>query len=105
VLERNEGEEMKRRQSRLVALVVALFWSGWMLLVGTSSATLEHLKEAKASGVPAQSCDYCHMDKVPKKDDGKHDPNDRGKWLLAEKDKRHAKAVDGGWLKDYKAGK
>ena len=51
------------------------------------------------------TCDYCHVDKLPKKDEGKHDPNDRGKWLIAEKDKRHAKAVDGAWLKEYKSDK
>jgi hypothetical protein len=27
--------------------------------------------------------------------------NDVGKWLIAEKDKRGAKTVDGAWLKDY----
>ena len=96
---------MKRGQSRLVALVVTMFWGGWMLLGGISSATLQHQKEAKAAGVAATSCDYCHVDKLPKKDQGKHDPNDRGKWLLAEKEKRQAKEIDGPWLKDYKSGK
>ncbi len=42
---------------------------------------------------------YCHVDKLPKKD--AHDLNDRGKWLVAEKDKRKAKEVDVTWLKDY----
>ena len=27
--------------------------------------------------------------------------NDRGKWLVAEKDKRKAKEIDVAWLKDY----
>ena len=27
--------------------------------------------------------------------------NDLGKWLVAEKDKKGAKAVDGAWAKDY----
>ena len=27
------------------------------------------------------SCLYCHLDKVPKKEDGKHEPNAYGKWL------------------------
>jgi hypothetical protein len=92
---------MERTKSRFVALIVTLFWCGWTLLGGVSSATMEHQKEAKAAGIPATTCNYCHMDKLPKKDEGKHDPNERGKWLIAEKEKRHAKAVDGSWLKDY----
>ena len=92
---------MKRRESRFAGLIVTLVWCGWMLLGGTSTATIEHQKEAKAAGVPATSCVYCHVDKLPKKDQGMHEPNDRGKWLIAEKDKRNAKAVDGAWLKDY----
>ncbi len=31
--------------------------------------------------------------------------SDRGKWLVAEKDKRQAKEVDVAWLKDYPAEK
>ena len=30
---------------------------------------------------------------------------ERGKWLLAEKDKRKAKEVDVSWLKEYKPAK
>ena len=41
------------------------------------------------------------VDKLPKKDPGKHDFNDAGKWLMAEKEKRGAKRADGAWLKDY----
>ena len=54
-------------------------------------------KQAKATGVDAKTCQYCHVDKLPKKDAGQHDPNDVGKWLIAEKDKRKAKQVDGAW--------
>ena len=34
-----------------------------------------------------------------------HDLNDAGKWLVAEKDKRGAKTVDGAWIKDYPGNK
>lgn len=90
---------MKNAGSRLGLLAVTLFWSGWILLSGTSSATLDHQKEAKAAGVDVKNCQHCHIDKLPKKD--AHELNDAGKWLVAEKDKRKAKAVDGAWLKDY----
>ena len=33
------------------------------------------------------------------------DLNERGKWMIAEKDKRKAKDVDAGWLKEYPGGK
>jgi hypothetical protein len=43
---------------------------------------------------------------MPKKDTFKADAlNDRGKWLMGEKDKRKATEVDPTWLKDYPGGK
>jgi hypothetical protein len=90
---------MTRSGTRLGFLVVTVAWCGWMLLASPSSATLENQKEAKAAGVDAKNCQYCHVDKLPKKD--AHELNDAGKWLVAEKEKRGAKTVDGAWLKDY----
>ena len=88
------------RKARAVGMTaVALFWAGWVLLSGTSSATLQIQKKAKEAGFPAQNCQYCHMDKLPKKDAHAH--NDRGKWLVEQKAKRGAKEVDPAWLKDY----
>ena len=66
---------------------------------GTANATLDMQKQAKAAGFEATNCLYCHNEKLPKKDAVTH--NDRGKWLIAEKDKRKAKEVDVAWLKDY----
>jgi len=66
---------------------------------GPAHATLEIQKKAKAAGVAAANCLYCHNEKLPKKGAVTH--NDRGKWLCAEKDKRKAKEVDATWLKDY----
>ena len=77
----------------------ALFWAGWVLLSGTSDATLQIQKKAKEAGFPATSCQYCHVDKLPKKDAAAH--NERGKWLVEQKAKRGAKEVDPAWLKDY----
>jgi len=48
-----------------------------------------------------KNCQYCHVDKLPKKDKDGHELNDVGKWLVAEKEKRGAKEVDGSWAKDY----
>ena len=94
---------MKRPGSRLAVSGVVLSWTLGMLLAGPSSATLEIRKKAKELGFPVENCQYCHLDKLPKK--GASEPNERGAWLRAEKAKRHAEAVDPAWLKDYPADK
>jgi hypothetical protein len=93
---------MQNRGSRLGAIAVLLAWCGWIGFSGTSTADLEIQKQAKAAGVTVKDCTTCHVDKLPKKDEGKHELNDTGKWLVAEKEKRGAKKVDGAWLKDKK---
>ncbi|MFY9549561.1 MAG: hypothetical protein WAU32_00290 [Thermoanaerobaculia bacterium] len=94
---------MKTKGSRLGIMIVLLVWSGWVALSSVSTASLDTQKQAKAAGVDAKTCQYCHVDKLPKKD--VHELNDAGKWLVAEKEKRGAKAVDGAWLKDYPGAK
>jgi hypothetical protein len=65
-----------------------------------AAATLDMQKAAKAAGFETTGgCLYCHGEKMPKKGAVTH--NDRGNWLIAEKAKRKAKAVDVAWLKDY----
>ncbi len=85
--------------SRLGLTALALSWAGWIALSGTSSGDLAIQKQAKAAGIAASNCQYCHVDKLPKKD--AHAFNERGQWLVDQKVKRNAKAVDGAWLKDY----
>jgi hypothetical protein len=86
-------------RSRLGFTAVVLFWICWLALSGTSRATLEIQKKAKDAGFKVENCMYCHNEKLPKKGAVTH--NDRGKWLIAEKEKRGAKEVDPAWLKDY----
>jgi hypothetical protein len=89
-----------KKGSRLGAMVALLVWCGWITLSATSSATLDIQKQAKAAGVDAKNCLYCHVDKLPKKDKGLHESNDVGKCLIAQKEAKKAKAVDGAWAKD-----
>jgi len=71
-----------------------------------ATADPKMIKEAKDLGLSAQSCQYCHVSKVPKKETFKPDDlNERGKWLLIEKDKRKAKEVKADWLTSYPGGK
>ena len=90
---------MRKAKTRLGAVAVLLFWSGWLLLTGASTATMAIQKQAKEASIAATNCQYCHIEKMPKKGEATH--NDRGKWLIAQKDKKKAKEVDGAWLKDY----
>ncbi len=83
-----------------IGLGVGLLTLGAFLSAsGTANATLDMQKKAKAAGFEATSCLFCHNEKLPKK--GAVTNNDRGKWLVAEKDKRKAAEVDVSWLKDY----
>lgn len=47
----------------------------------------------------AKDCTFCHLEK-----EGGEGWNERGKWLIAEKDRRHADAIDVEWLKEFKEG-
>ncbi len=68
-----------------------------------AAATPQMIKQAKDAGFPAQNCQYCHVAAVPKKEGFKpqEDLNERGKWLLSEKEKQKAKDVKAEWLKNY----
>jgi hypothetical protein len=73
---------------------------------GTAVATPEMVAKVKQAGYPAQNCQYCHVSALPKKDTYKpEDLNARGKWLVAEKTKQNATAVNLDWLKNYPGGK
>jgi len=88
--------------------LVALASTALLSLVATVpvSATPQMIKQAKDAGIPAQNCQYCHTVAVPKKEGFKpEDLNERGKWLLSEKDKQKAKEVKAEWLKNYPGGK
>jgi cytochrome c553 len=64
-----------------------------------ASATLDMQKKAKEAGFAAANCQYCHNEKLPKK--GASTNNDRGKWLVAQKEAKKAKEIDLTWLKEY----
>ncbi|HVF87052.1 MAG TPA: nuclear transport factor 2 family protein [Pyrinomonadaceae bacterium] len=55
------------------------------------------LNKAKQLGLPAKDCSYCHVNAS-----GGDPLGDRAKWLVEEKKKRGASAVDVAWLKEYK---
>jgi hypothetical protein len=88
-----------KRAGTMVGLVVAVGAGAWLLGTGEAHATMAFQKKAKELGYPAANCQYCHEDKLPKKD--AHKMNDRGQFLVEQKEKHKAKEVDLAWLKEY----
>ncbi|MFY9608606.1 MAG: DUF3471 domain-containing protein [Blastocatellia bacterium] len=54
---------------------------------------------AKSRKFGAKDCTFCHVEP-----EGGPPWNERGKWLIAEKDRRGADVIDVEWLADYKPG-
>ena len=82
------------KQQIKLALAVAVLLTG----IGsafTAKAYPPFLRKAAKFG--AKDCLFCH-----EKAEGGEGWNKRGQWLIAEKDKRKADAVDPEWLADYK---
>jgi hypothetical protein len=94
---------MMKSVKALVVTGAALY----LTVVGLETVAAKPLwvKKVKEMGLPAENCLYCHTEKLPKKEHAKEQLNDRGKWLVAQKDKKQAKEVDLEWLKDYPGGK
>ena len=89
------------------AVRLAIGWGcALSLLTGTvASAEPLWVRQAKELGFPAQNCRYCHTTAVPRKDAFRPDElNDRGRWLLQQKEHHGAKAVDLRWLREYSGG-
>jgi hypothetical protein len=69
-------------------------------VIGSSLATNAYppfLRKAQKFG--AKDCLFCH-----KEPEGGEGWNERGQWLVAEKERRKADAVDVEWLVEYKEG-
>lgn len=82
------------------ATIAAGFGVAFLFLVVPTARTYPpFLAKAKSMGLPAKDCTYCHVNAA-----GGEPYNARGKWLIAEKERRGASSVDTAWLKDYKAG-
>ena len=65
-----------------------------------SHATMPLQKSAKEAGFPATNCLYCHNEKLPVK--GKAvSHNERGTYLVKQKDAKKVKEIDVAWLKDF----
>ena len=82
-------------------VILALAVSVLALSAVPSHASMAIQKKAKAAGFPAANCLYCHNEKLPVK--GKVTHNERGKYLVEQKETRKPKEIDVAWLKDFVA--
>ncbi|GEM_PF-1920372 len=84
-------KSLKLISSVFLGFIVSFFF------IGQASATLEQAKLYQSVfGGDKPKCQTCHVDKVPKKADGKHEWNDYGMKIMAEKaalDEAHYKKV------------
>ncbi len=88
-------------KQRFAGLAVGCLAAGLVLVsAGPAHATVEMQKQAKAAGLEVANCLACHNEKLPKK--GAVTNNDKGKWLVDQKEAKKAKEIDVTWLKDYK---
>jgi hypothetical protein len=84
---------------RFRILFVLVFIAGFVALLSNQSMAYPPFL-AKAKKFGAKDCRFCHV-----KVEGGEPYGPRGKWLISEKAKRNADAVDPEWLADYKAAK
>jgi hypothetical protein len=76
-----------------------IFMAGFVgALAGSTLGYPPLLVKAKKFG--AKDCTFCHVDP-----EGGPPWNERGQWLIKEKERRGAETVDVEWLADYKPGK
>ena len=83
---------------KLIKLSIAIVVIAGM--VGSSFSTRAYpafLRKAVKFG--AKNCLYCHKESA-----GGEGWNERGQWLIAEKERRKADDIDVEWLADYKEG-
>jgi ketosteroid isomerase-like protein len=80
-----------------IKFAIAIFFVASIVLslYGNASAFPPFVAKAKKFG--AKDCTFCHVDPL-----GGPPWNERGKWLVEEKTKRNADAIDVEWLVDYK---
>ncbi len=88
------------RKKGIVVTVALLVVCGWLAFSATSTANMDIQKQAKAAGVDAKNCQYCHTVAMPKKENAANELNDCGKWLVEQKTAKKAAKVDGAWAKD-----
>ncbi len=93
---------MGKSRELISVLVIAAFVLLYVVAATRPAKAFPPFVEyAKRLGYPAKDCTYCHVSLQG----GSDKLNERGQWMVAEKVRRDAVAVDVKWLKDYKRGR
>jgi hypothetical protein len=91
---------MPRSVRRLLA-PIAVTIAATVIGPGATLASPPILAAAVKAGIPAKDCQYCHTEASPKKETYKPETlNDRGKFLMTDKQQRNLKTVDVEKLKE-----
>jgi hypothetical protein len=92
-------DQSRRIELRRIKIGIALFFVAGTIaaLAGQTFGYPPLLVKAKKFG--AKDCTFCHVDP-----DGGPPWNERGQWLVKEKERRGADTVDVEWLANYKPG-
>jgi hypothetical protein len=84
--------------------MILLIGLGLVLWIVPAQAGMKDMKIYKEAYPDAKiKCIDCHVDAMPKKDDGKHEMNDYGKAVMAESQKAGAKPDVSPTVDMYKA--
>jgi hypothetical protein len=81
---------------RIKIVLSVTFLAGIVAALATQSIAYPPFL-AKAKKFGAKDCRFCHVNP-----EGGVPFTERGKWLVGEKERRHADAVDPEWLAGYK---
>jgi hypothetical protein len=84
---------------RRLKIAVAFFFATAIIAAFATESFAFPPFVAKSRKFGAKDCTFCHVEP-----EGGPPWNDRGKWLIAEKERRGAEVVDVEWLAEYKPG-
>ena len=85
---------MSRKVTK-ISIALILFAGLLGSSINRTQAYPAFLRQAAKYG--AKNCLFCH-----KNAEGGEGWNERGQWLIAEKERRKAESIDPAWLSDYK---
>lgn len=85
--------------NKLKLIIAAFFVAGSLALLAAQAVAYPPFVE-KSRKFGGKDCRFCHVNPA-----GGSEYNARGNWLVTERERRNADAIDPEWLADYKPAK